>query len=1357
MAQAILVPLLACAGFALRGAASPSPALITEPVSVVQYEDAVVIYMHGFDLARTRYPSLQLDYRMVSQDGTVGVGRTLDLTEPWETPALTIRKGGTDYAGIVVSATSGAEVFFRRLYTLSGNLDVPANIPTAGQQATIELGQHAGSIPVILLPDLDGLDDALLSGAPDIVDVEPSTIQVWSNINYPSVSSSHTCALSRQTDSPADDSKRSLYVPLRSQFFDQSTGQPTVSRHYLCEVPLDPNWLVGSGDLVVNLGVSDIKVHWTDEEFDDDNILGVGVGGLGQTTGTMARDADGNIYFSRVPTQLVRFNIATAEFETPPVNMKTLMNDDRPTRDEIDGSGGDAKRGNWGTYRMIAHMNAASPARMIFTSVQNRLQPNGYFWAGLWTVPQDHWDDPVAFETEFRFLVGAWPNAQHTFWDTLPVLDGPIYRLRPPISYGNTAYMNSYPGGVGGPWRLDIAPDGTVEAFGTEATLSNYDDGYNKPRDAKPENANRLIDFSDYGVLTMTARDLHKALTGTVDNSLEERDIEVSYDAVGHMLQNPAEFAPILQNISGISLAPTYMATVPPGQDGQVLAASSTGYHLERYDLNTVVAGEVEKTHLILDSADTSLQLPLRAGVGPYAHSWLNLDGDDWLYAGGYIGLTRMKYAEDGVPLQRHVTSKFDAQLATVNLDAGRVGSIKRYRNLQPGLDGRMFFTGTNNASRGGTAFSGGLQAFHSTQLDTLWRLSFMSRSYHTSRLRNRVAREPDGSLVQEFGLLGEFFRAEYLNTLEEDEIPLGQVPKVFFYDYRSGGAMRDCYGFSLASLGGDVPADDIAFTNDRRYLLILQADRLLTFDPQTYRFIDGKRLTFGSGIRISRFRRPDHNFLRAPDDRLFLYAAASELSTTASFVEVQVSPAGEISLAPHLELQAASHQVLDQTFFCVHTFVPDLANDDGSYDLLLGRVIGEGGTDFPLIEDFIPPRQHELARTVNVLSTGIGGVQIAGTVSGVTPYTATCPDGQTLSLTATAPLGYSFVEWQDEDGNRACAGATLHMDMVVDRSVTAVYRLTPAATNLVVSEIHHLPAGPTGVEMAAGYSDRDQFEFVELMNVGTSDVDLREVNFIEVDGEGVAFDFSTSSFDSLEPGGRVLLVSDTGAFTERYGPGLLGQVAGEFTGELSDGQGELTLRNCEYLIRTFTYGDPFLAAKSPDPTGFSLILIDPMRQPTPDHGDPLNWRESVAVGGNPGSSDATSYSVWQAGHGSPQLDPAGDDDVDGRLNFVEYLQDTDPREADQAQEVVASIKEFEVDGETDRHLCFEFKSRANAEDVEFAFEQSEDLDVWIPLPTVFVRRQRQGDSQMDLLLFRVTEPVHEARRKLARLSMQLK
>ncbi len=1051
-----LIPVLFTGILCHTALAAEPEMVITEPVSIAQYDDAVVVYLHGFDVARTRYPSLELEYRLIFADGSFGDTTTLDLSKEWEKPSIILRKDDTEYAGIVISASGGANVFFRRLYSLNGTLDPQTLVTTLAQNAVIESGQFLeGAAPVIPQPDLATFDTVTVGAAGRTVIMDPNTYQAKSSINYPLVDAGNNGPLSLQTDFPGDLSKRSLYVVLKFQLYDQTTGDPGEVRRVLCEVPLNSDWLNGTEDLVINLEPSDIKVHATDQQFEGVHILPRGLGGLGQSTGTMARGTDFKIYWSNaVPSQIVRFDPVTAEWELPPVSVKDLMYDDRPTREEALGETGNTNKvGHYGSYRMIWSMNNITPARMVFSSVQNRRFEHGFFWGGMWTVPQDHWDDPVAFAANFHFPVAAWPTAPHDFWDVLPTIGGPNYRLWQFPTYGNTIYARPYPNSVGGPWRVDLNTDGSVDAFGTEASgvFPDFDDYVNKPVDATPFNAAGKITFTNYGVLNMTRTQLKDVITGIRDTSLSG-DIEVNYDAIEHMLQTPSDYEEILDNIGGPSLAPGYMVTHLPGQDGQALAAAEYGYYLSQFDMNTPTPGEVNKTYLELDSADPTLELPLKVGLGPYGHQWTNINGDDWLYVSGYIGMTRFKYSSNGVPLQRFTMDKFDTRLSRIDLDGSSAiagGAIKRYRYIQHGIDDLMFVTGTHTAPRGGTAFSGGLMSFDKTQLDTRWKLSYMSRCYNTVRLRNRIVREADGSLLQELCHIG-YFNSDYVHTIPAEHVPANSDPKIFCYDYPSGGTMRDRMGFSTAPLNGSGSISDLAYSRDRRYLLVMQGNgHLLTFDPQTNRYIDGKQLTFGSEFHSSDANRPGHRLLRAPDDRLFLYAAASDAALNATFIEVQVSPSGELSFNSHAELQFATSDDRKETFDSTFAYLPDYASDDGSYDLLLGQNYSNPDTDLRLIEDFIPPRSHNLTRSLNLLSTGINGATISGSKPGTTPFRADCSNGENVTLTSASAInGHLFQEWQDEDGNTLGTASSLQLGMSEDRIITAVYDDAP--TNMI-------------------------------------------------------------------------------------------------------------------------------------------------------------------------------------------------------------------------------------------------------------------------------------------------------------------
>ncbi len=208
-------------------------------------------------------------------------------------------------------------------------------------------------------------------------------------------------------------------------------------------------------------------------------------------------------------------------------------------------------------------------------------------------------------------------------------------------------------------------------------------------------------------------------------------------------------------------------------------------------------------------------------------------------------------------------------------------------------------------------------------------------------------------------------------------------------------------------------------------------------------------------------------------------------------------------------------------------------------------------------------------------------------------------------------------------------------------------------ADNLVVSELNYRPAPPTPAEIAAGHNDRTDFEFVELLNIGSERIDLSGVSF----AAGLDFDFATdATLTELAPGARLLIVEDAAAFALRYGAGL--PVAGIFRNatQLDNGGETLTLRNAllppgTEIIRSFAYDDVFPWPTAADGSGFTLTLVAPFSNP--DHSLPANWRASAAPNGSPGGTDALGFSAWSTAFGG--LDPLGDNDRDGTANLFDY------------------------------------------------------------------------------------------------------
>jgi hypothetical protein len=167
---------------------------------------------------------------------------------------------------------------------------------------------------------------------------------------------------------------------------------------------------------------------------------------------------------------------------------------------------------------------------------------------------------------------------------------------------------------------------------------------------------------------------------------------------------------------------------------------------------------------------------------------------------------------------------------------------------------------------------------------------------------------------------------------------------------------------------------------------------------------------------------------------------------------------------------------------------------------------------------------------------------------------------------------------------------------------------------DLVISELHYHPANLSAAEIAAGFTDENDFEFVELYNPGTAIFDLNGVRFVA----GIGFDFTTSAITELAPGARLLVVQNRAAFEHRYGIGL--PIAGEYTGRLSNGGEYLELVDAaDNIIFGITYGTGAPWPAEADGPGFSLEL----HNLSGDRSAADHWRASQAVGGSPGLSSS--------------------------------------------------------------------------------------------------------------------------------------
>ena len=302
---------------------------------------------------------------------------------------------------------------------------------------------------------------------------------------------------------------------------------------------------------------------------------------------------------------------------------------------------------------------------------------------------------------------------------------------------------------------------------------------------------------------------------------------------------------------------------------------------------------------------------------------------------------------------------------------------------------------------------------------------------------------------------------------------------------------------------------------------------------------------------------------------------------------------------------------------------------------------------------------------------------------------------------------------------------------------------------HLRLTEIMYHPAEPTGPEATVS-TNRDDYEYIELKNVGSSSLDLRNVRFTK----GVDFDFDGSAVETLGAGEYVLVVKNIAAFEARYGTGL--PIAGEFEGNnLSNGGEQLKLSfGAGIAIHDIDeYDDRAPWPIAADGSGPSLTLIDPDSIPGPDHNLATNWRASSATGGSPGSDEAgTDYSDWRSANGI--IDDLGDGDGDDIPNLLEFALASDHTSPSSSDLPTAQIETVNIGGVDRDYLTLTFRHRPGATDLSYLVEFSDNLNSWTA-NGVFVR-SAPAEEGVTLETWRSALPATDKDHNFGRLRIQL-
>jgi hypothetical protein len=163
---------------------------------------------------------------------------------------------------------------------------------------------------------------------------------------------------------------------------------------------------------------------------------------------------------------------------------------------------------------------------------------------------------------------------------------------------------------------------------------------------------------------------------------------------------------------------------------------------------------------------------------------------------------------------------------------------------------------------------------------------------------------------------------------------------------------------------------------------------------------------------------------------------------------------------------------------------------------------------------------------------------------------------------------------------------------------------------SLKITEINYHPLDGTGVS-------GNEYEFLELKNIGTSDIILSQYYF----SNGINYTFPEGSF--IEPGKFIVLASNKQEFNNRYGflP------FDEYSGQLDNGGEKISLCNAMGdTILSVKYNDKAPWPETADTSGYTLVTKD--RNPAGDLNDPANWRASNSINGSPAMDDLASTAV---------------------------------------------------------------------------------------------------------------------------------
>jgi hypothetical protein len=166
--------------------------------------------------------------------------------------------------------------------------------------------------------------------------------------------------------------------------------------------------------------------------------------------------------------------------------------------------------------------------------------------------------------------------------------------------------------------------------------------------------------------------------------------------------------------------------------------------------------------------------------------------------------------------------------------------------------------------------------------------------------------------------------------------------------------------------------------------------------------------------------------------------------------------------------------------------------------------------------------------------------------------------------------------------------------------------RTTLLRKNLKLTEIHYHPLDEDTIE-------GNEFEFIELKNTGSSNLDLSGIAFTN----GISFSFKSGTV--FKPNSFIVLALDSAQFKKRYAFFPFDVYGGKLKN--SGERIQISDTVLKKVIIDIRYDDqdpwPFEA----DGMGYSLVSSEPA--PTGNPNEPSYWKASSKIHGSPGKDDA--------------------------------------------------------------------------------------------------------------------------------------